>query len=114
MSSSGYRPGQIDGDESAKALDKGANATMLNMDLTSGMHETAAQNHPLGEKATGTGSAFDSSGAIGKQFTTQGALGGTAQKIGGPLDKGGIIGKQFTDTGAIGGKIQNALGDQKK
>lgn len=66
---------------------------------------------PLGEKTTGTGtSAFDASGAIGKQFTTSGALGGTAQSIGGPFSKDGMIGKQFTTGGSIGGSVQEHLG----
>ncbi|KPM38511.1 hypothetical protein AK830_g8047 [Neonectria ditissima] len=53
---------------------------------------------------------FDEQGAIGKQFTEQGALGGVAQKIGGPLDKEGMIGKQFTAGGSIGGSVQDAMG----
>ena len=55
---------------------------------------------------------FDSSGSIGKQFTTGGAIGGTAQKIGGPLDEQGVIGKQFTKDGSIGGTAQSMLGDK--
>ncbi|KAK3938234.1 hypothetical protein QBC46DRAFT_390698 [Diplogelasinospora grovesii] len=58
--------------------------------------------------------AFDSSGAIGKQFTENGALGGMAQKIGGPMDKEGMIGKQFTDQGSIGGTVQNMMGGKSK
>ncbi|KAK3318948.1 hypothetical protein B0H66DRAFT_253507 [Apodospora peruviana] len=57
---------------------------------------------------------FDSSGAIGKQFTEDGALGGTAQAIGGPLDKEGMIGKQFTEQGSIGGTVQNLMGGTGK
>ncbi|KAI1085209.1 hypothetical protein F5B20DRAFT_575679 [Whalleya microplaca] len=115
MSSSGYRPGQVDGDESAKAALKGASSAMPNTEFSGGIHEQAISKEPAGEKTTGTGtSAFDSSGAIGKQFTTQGALGGTAEKVGGPFSKNGPIGKQFTDKGAIGGTVQNNLGDQKK
>eukprot|EP00877_Chromochloris_zofingiensis_P008984 jgi/Chrzof1/4339/Cz14g09100.t1 len=34
--------------------------------------------------------------------------GGTAQKIGGPFDKEGAIGKQFTTQGAVGGRVQDA------
>ncbi|KAI0387385.1 hypothetical protein F5Y04DRAFT_286556 [Hypomontagnella monticulosa] len=55
---------------------------------------------------------FDAQGSIGKQFTEEGALGGTAQKIGGPLDKEGMVGKQFTTEGSIGGSVQSALGGQ--
>lgn len=57
--------------------------------------------------------AFDAQGAVGKQFTEQGAIGGTAQKIGGPLDKEGAISKQFTTEGSIGGTVQSALGGKK-
>jgi len=69
-----------------------------------------------GEKTTNTttaGSAFDSKGGIGKEFTTEGVLGGTAQKVGGPFDKGGLVGKQFTEGGSIGGKVQEMMGDRK-
>ncbi|KAI0164525.1 hypothetical protein GGR52DRAFT_128239 [Hypoxylon sp. FL1284] len=114
MSSSGYGAGQNDGDESAKAVDRGATAGMINTDLTSGIHETANMREPAGAKTTGTGgSAFDSAGAIGKQFTTQGALGGVAEKVGGPLSADGAVGKQFTDKGSIGGAIQDKLGNNK-
>ncbi|KAM5347325.1 hypothetical protein ACJ41O_010330 [Fusarium nematophilum] len=58
--------------------------------------------------------AMDAKGTVGKQFTEQGAIGGTAQKIGGPLDKEGMIGKQFTTEGSIGGAVQNAMGGEKK
>ncbi|KAI1880834.1 hypothetical protein JX265_001074 [Neoarthrinium moseri] len=57
--------------------------------------------------------AFDAQGAIGKQFTEQGALGGAAQAVGGPFDKEGVIGKQFTTEGGIGGSVQNAMGGTK-
>ena len=40
-------------------------------------------------------------------------LGGMAQKMGGPLDKEGMIGKQFTTEGAMGGTAQNMMGGQK-
>lgn len=43
MSSSGYRPGQTDGDESAKALDRGATSAINNAELSSGIHESANQ-----------------------------------------------------------------------
>ncbi|KAI1399926.1 hypothetical protein F4819DRAFT_392109 [Hypoxylon fuscum] len=55
---------------------------------------------------------FDAQGSIGKQFTDEGAIGGTAQKVGGPLDKEGMIGKQFTKDGSIGGSVQSSLGGQ--
>ncbi|KAK2070537.1 hypothetical protein P8C59_005022 [Phyllachora maydis] len=53
---------------------------------------------------------FDAQGAVGKQFTEQGAIGGAAQKIGGPLAKDGAIGHAFTTDGAVGGTVQGALG----
>lgn len=64
----------------------------------------------MGEKTTGGQSMFDAGGAVGKQFTEEGVLGGTAQKVGGPFDAQGSIGKQFTTEGAIGGRVQNTLG----
>ncbi|KAI9829959.1 MAG: hypothetical protein M1819_005931 [Sarea resinae] len=102
----------MDGDSSAKTLDKGAKSAMLDNEFTSGIHEASKPDaEPAGEKTTGTGtSAFDSSGAIGSQFTTKGMLGGAAQKVGGPFDQQGAIGKQFTDQGALGGKVQETLG----
>lgn len=33
----------------------------------------------------------------------EGSIGGAAQKVGGPLAADGAIGKQFTDQGAVGG-----------
>ncbi|KAI0095651.1 hypothetical protein F4814DRAFT_443491 [Daldinia grandis] len=43
-----------------------------------------------GSDSTGT-SAFDTQGSIGHQFSSEGAIGGTAHKIGGPLSKEGVI-----------------------
>ncbi|KAF5604821.1 hypothetical protein FPCIR_674 [Fusarium pseudocircinatum] len=57
---------------------------------------------------------MDEQGSVGKQFTENGAIGGTAQKIGGPFDKDGVIGKQFTAEGSIGGTVQNNMGGEKK
>ncbi|KAF4951046.1 hypothetical protein FGADI_7783 [Fusarium gaditjirri] len=57
---------------------------------------------------------MDEHGSVGKQFTENGAIGGTAQKIGGPFDKEGVIGKQFTTEGSIGGTVQNNMGGEKK
>ena len=76
------------------------------------MHETAKfSGEPVGEKTTGATSMFDAgAGSIGKAFTADGAIGGTAQKIGGPFDQSGMIGKQFTTGGSIGGSVQEALG----
>ncbi|KAG7287338.1 hypothetical protein NEMBOFW57_006847 [Staphylotrichum longicolle] len=72
--------------------------------------QTPANAH-LGQDKPGL---FDAQGAVGKQFTTEGAIGGTAQKIGGPLDKEGMIGKQFTTEGSIGGTVQDMMGGQSK
>ncbi|PSR83568.1 hypothetical protein BD289DRAFT_390943 [Coniella lustricola] len=58
--------------------------------------------------------AMDAQGAIGHQFTEQGAIGGTAAKIGGPLASDGVIGKQFTTGGSIGGTVQDNMGGMKK
>jgi hypothetical protein len=35
------------------------------------------------------------------------------QAVGGPLDKEGMIGKQFTAEGAVGGTAQSMLGGKK-
>ncbi|KAK3614441.1 hypothetical protein LTR56_027068 [Elasticomyces elasticus] len=106
----------MDGDSSARTMDKGASAAARSTDLTEGIHEDAKLAPPAGEKTTGTaGSVFDAAtGSIGKAFTTQGAIGGTAQKIGGPFDQSGMIGKQFTTEGSIGASAQNILAGSEK
>eukprot|EP00877_Chromochloris_zofingiensis_P008980 jgi/Chrzof1/4335/Cz14g09060.t1 len=68
----------------------------------------SAIKEAAGSAAETVGEAFKEDGAIGHQFTPEGALGGTAQKIGGPFDKEGAIGKQFTTDGAVGGNVQAA------
>ncbi|KAI9721817.1 MAG: hypothetical protein M1812_002153 [Candelaria pacifica] len=102
----------MDGDSSAKTMDKGASSAMGETELSSGIHEDSKPKvEPAGEKTAGTGtSAFSSSGAIGSMFNADGALGGTAQKVGGPFDKQGAIGSKFTDKGTIGGMVQENLG----
>lgn len=67
---------------------------------------------------------------IGKHFTSDGAIGGTAQAgmrlssslcfraltfrpVGGPFAADGAVGKQFTEQGAVGGTVQENLGDKK-
>ncbi|OTB13451.1 hypothetical protein K445DRAFT_24623 [Daldinia sp. EC12] len=55
-------------------------------------------------------SAFDSQGSVGHQFSSEGAIGGTAHKIGGPFSKEGVVGRQFTDKGAVGGTVQDTIG----
>ncbi|EGS21804.1 uncharacterized protein CTHT_0036730 [Thermochaetoides thermophila DSM 1495] len=82
----------------------------MNPSNTSGAQKTPA-NANVGEDKP---KMFDEHGTIGKQFTPEGAIGGTAQKIGGPLDKEGMIGKQFTTEGSIGGTVQNMMGGTKK
>jgi len=47
-------------------------------------------------------------GSVGKEFTTEGSVGGTAQQVGGPFDKDGAVGKQFKKDGAIGSTAQEA------
>jgi hypothetical protein len=87
--------------------------------MTDSLHDTARSGGAVGEKTTAAGlepsaggpSMFDSKGAIGKQFTTQGVVGGMAQKLGGPLDKEGVLGRQFKKDGSIGGTVENVLGD---
>ncbi|KAI4153978.1 MAG: hypothetical protein LQ340_001955 [Diploschistes diacapsis] len=105
----------MDGDNTAKTFDAGANsATKGGVDFTDSIHEGAHQGQAAGDKTTGHGtSVFDKQGAIGKHFTEQGALGGTAQNVGGPFDKEGAIGKQFTTQGGIGGMAQK-LADQNQ
>ncbi|KAK4248292.1 hypothetical protein C7999DRAFT_40437 [Corynascus novoguineensis] len=75
-----------------------------------GAVQTPANSH-LGQDKPGV---FDERGAVGKQFTPEGAIGGAAQKVGGPLDKEGMIGKQFTTEGSIGGTVQNMMGGTRK
>ncbi|KAK4152331.1 hypothetical protein C8A00DRAFT_44589 [Chaetomidium leptoderma] len=72
--------------------------------------QTPANAH-LGQDKPGL---FDQQGSVGKQFTPEGAIGGTAQKIGGPLDKEGMVGKQFTAGGSIGGTVQDMMGGMSK
>ncbi|KAF4535557.1 hypothetical protein BFW01_g9739 [Lasiodiplodia theobromae] len=109
---SGYSKNQFDGDQSARTMEAGASAAHKNIDLNEGIHEESQiRSEPVGAKTSGAGtSMFSSEGSIGKQFTTQGAIGGTAQKLGGPFDAQGAIGKQFTDKGSIGGTVQEHLG----
>ncbi|KAL7897413.1 hypothetical protein HDV63DRAFT_414968 [Trichoderma sp. SZMC 28014] len=73
---------------------------------TSGMNPTAGAGDTKPK-------IFDKEGAVGKQFTEQGAIGSMGQSIGGPLDKEGMIGKQFTTEGAIGGTAQSMMGGKK-
>lgn len=54
-------------------------------------------------------SALDANqGSIGKEFTSEGKIGGTAEKVGGPFSSRGAIGKEFEKDGSIGGAAQQA------
>ncbi|KAE8447491.1 hypothetical protein EG329_010764 [Mollisiaceae sp. DMI_Dod_QoI] len=83
----------MDGDSTAKTLDRGANSAINTMNDTDGIHEASHQTSPAGQKTTGTGtSAFHKDGAIGSMFTASGAIGGTADQLGGPFAKDGAVG----------------------
>ncbi|KAF8866537.1 hypothetical protein BDZ45DRAFT_639785 [Acephala macrosclerotiorum] len=83
----------MDGDQTAKTFDEGANSAIKSMNDTDGIHEASHRAEPAGEKTTGTGtSVFSKDGAIGSAFKADGAIGGTADKIGGPLAKDGVVG----------------------
>ncbi|KAI0179922.1 hypothetical protein GGR52DRAFT_568689 [Hypoxylon sp. FL1284] len=58
----------------------------------------------------GKPAAFDREGAVGRQFTSEGAVGGTAQKVGGPFAREGAVGRQFRDDGSVGGSVQDMMG----
>ncbi|KAG0645433.1 hypothetical protein D0Z07_8688 [Hyphodiscus hymeniophilus] len=122
----------MDGDATAKTLDRGANSAIRNTEGSDSIHESSHQavrsalphtsnvlcpehadsfQTALGEKTQGTGtSAFSKDGAIGSMFKADGAIGGTAEKIGGPLSQDGVIGKNFTEKGSIGGTVQETIG----
>ncbi|AEO66361.1 f5ef4ff7-a19a-4b9d-ae77-8f9841909a73 [Thermothielavioides terrestris] len=97
-------------DPSSKAHPQDSHVGPRSNSGKAGAVQTPANAH-LGQDKPGM---FDAQGSIGKQFTPEGALGGTAQKIGGPLDKEGMIGKQFTTEGSIGGTVQNTMGGKSK
>jgi len=105
----------MDGDSSAKTMDKGVNSAMDSTEFSSGIHESStAGQEAAGEKTQGTGtSAFDKDGAIGSAFKADGAIGGTADKVGGPLSKDGAIGSAFNADGKIGGMVQKNLGEKE-
>jgi len=110
----GKQPNNMDGDSTAKTMDKGANSAMGNTEMTQGIHESNHQATPAGEKTQGTGtSAFHKDGAIGSAFKADGAIGGTADKVGGPFAKDGMIGKNFNPDGAVGGTVQENLGKKE-
>ncbi|KAL6720571.1 hypothetical protein ACLMJK_002495 [Lecanora helva] len=105
----------MDGDNTAKTFEQGANSALKETEMSSGLHESVKQTPAAGDKTQGTGtSMFDKSGAVGSMFNADGAIGGTAQKIGGPLDKEGAVGKHFNADGKIGGMVQENLADKKQ
>ncbi|KAF2148329.1 hypothetical protein K461DRAFT_297758 [Myriangium duriaei CBS 260.36] len=108
-----YQQHHLDGDQTAKAMDKGANAGLPHTDLGDGIHESAIPSgQPAGQKTTGAGvSAFDADkGAIGKQFHADGAIGSIGDKVGGPFARDGAVGKHFTTGGSVGSSVQEHLG----
>ncbi|MCJ1308554.1 hypothetical protein MMC25_002207 [Agyrium rufum] len=106
----------MDGDQTAKTMEQGANSAMKGgQDLTEGIHESTKQIPAAGDKTTGTGtSMFSKDGAVGSMFNADGPIGGTAQKVGGPFDKGGMVGKHFNADGSIGGTAQSLADKQEK
>jgi len=107
----GKRPAEMDGDQTAKEFDNGANSGLGSAELSSGIHEAAHQRDPAGEKTQGGGTpAFSKDGSIGSMFKADGTIGGTADKVGGPFSKDGAIGKNFNPDGAVGGTIDKNLG----
>ncbi|KAI9745135.1 MAG: hypothetical protein M1818_001413 [Claussenomyces sp. TS43310] len=101
----------MDGDQSAKTMDAGAQSGMNALDMTDGIHEAATNKSAAGEKTTGTGvPAFNKDGAIGSMFKADGTIGSTADKVGGPFAKDGFIGEKFNADGGVGGTIQERLG----
>ncbi|KAI9810749.1 MAG: hypothetical protein M1827_006087 [Pycnora praestabilis] len=60
----------MDGDSSAKTMDKGANSAMGDTEFSSSIHESSTGlKEPAGQKTTGGGtSAFHADGAIGSMF----------------------------------------------
>lgn len=102
----------MDGDHSAKTMDKGANLASNTTDMADGIHEDAKQTVRFskyvklwytdttfqagaGQKETGHGtSMFDANqGAVGSAFHKEGSIGQIGEKIGGPLASDGMIGK---------------------
>ena len=104
--------------DAIKNFATGANSASNNTEFSEGIHESAVPS----KTGTSAGTSVDTrsnlnvdgpsmlskDGAIGKHFTPEGSIGGTADKAGGPLSKDGAIGKQFTTGGAIGGTGQKA------
>lgn len=64
----------------------------------------------IGEGLEKAGKAFESDGAVGKQFNdpNRGAAAGAAEEVGGTFDERGKVGRQFKDDGAVGGRVEKA------
>ncbi|KAK1834259.1 hypothetical protein QBC39DRAFT_343720 [Podospora conica] len=93
----------------------GGMASKVSTPATPGHGQTLANDNKKEAAAMATQpKMMDAEGAVGRQFTTSGAIGGTAQAIGGPLAEDGVIGRQFTEHGAIGGAVQKGLGGGKE
>ncbi|KAK4627622.1 uncharacterized protein CLAFUR5_04230 [Fulvia fulva] len=106
----------MDGDHSAKTMDKGASAATKTQDLADGIHEDAKPTGTgAGEKMTGQGtSMLSKDGAIGGAFQGDGAIGSIGNKVGGPFAETGSIGKNFTAEGSIGGTAQKLAEKNEK
>ncbi|WVF71702.1 hypothetical protein IAT40_006510 [Kwoniella sp. CBS 6097] len=63
-------------------------------------------NQEAGDMVKKAGQAFQSDGAVGSQFNSDGNIGQVGQAVGGPFAADGAIGKNFTDTGSVGGSVQ--------
>ncbi|KAH6666564.1 hypothetical protein B0J14DRAFT_603866 [Halenospora varia] len=104
----------MDGDATAKVMDKGANSAIRQAEGSDVIHESSRQIEPARQKTQGTGtSAFHKNCAIGSIFKADGAIGGTADKIGGPFSKDGAIGKNFNEDGNIAGTVHENLGNKE-
>ncbi|KAA6426021.1 MAG: hypothetical protein FRX49_03873 [Trebouxia sp. A1-2] len=65
----------------------------------------------VGEVIEKAGKAFTDTGKVGKKFNPDhpdGTAGKTADNQGGALKKDGAVGKEFTKEGAVGGTAQKA------
>ncbi|KAI1777559.1 hypothetical protein F4818DRAFT_438892 [Hypoxylon cercidicola] len=99
----------IDGMRPGRVLDK-EHSNMESGTGSSGILGSLKSAYGSGNDSAGRVSAFDTQGSVGHQFTSEGAVGGTAQKVGGPFSKEGAVGRQFTDKGSVGGTVQDTLG----
>jgi hypothetical protein len=77
---------------------------------SSGKSTVETIKEKIGEGLEKVGKAFESDGAVGKQFedTKEGTVAGAAQDVGGPLDKHGEVGSKFKEDGPVGGRVEKA------